>query len=114
MKQILILFTLGILLNACGQKQEQAGGLSTASIHATSMVCGTCAKNIEAAVTHVEGVKEVSVDVKTKMVMVKYVPEKTNLESLEKAITDAGYDADNRKRNPEAYEKLDKCCKIDG
>ncbi|MBI3364754.1 MAG: heavy-metal-associated domain-containing protein [Ignavibacteriae bacterium] len=111
MKYFLYLVISGVLLLGCQKKQDT---LAAASIHASSMICGSCAKTVENALSHVEGVKEVNVDLKTKLVQVKYVAERTNLESLEKAITNAGYDANDRKRNPDAYEKLDKCCKIDG
>jgi copper ion binding protein len=101
---------LCLLQFACRPAQK----LETATISARSMVCGTCAKTVEKAVYRVEGVKEVNVDVKEKTVEVKFVPAQTNLETIEMAISDAGYDANNRKRNPEAYEKLQACCKIDG
>ena len=114
MKHFIVVLAIGVFLFGCRQKENEADTVATASIHASSMVCGSCAKTVKNAVTRIEGVKEVSVDLESKMVQVKYIPEKTTLESLEKAITDAGYDADNQKRNAEAYEKLDKCCKIDG
>lgn len=107
---ILAIAFAGFVLAGC-QKQEQ---LESTTIHATSMVCESCAKTIEKAVYHVDGVKEVSVDVKAKLVEVKFVPRQTNVETIEEAITDAGYDANAKKRNPEAYEKLSPCCKIDG
>ena len=107
----LLFFLLGTFLFIGCQKQPE---LQTSVIKANSMVCGTCAKNIEKAVYLVDGVKEVNVDVKAKTVEVKYVPLQTNVETIEVAISDAGYDANNRKRNPDGYEKLDACCKIDG
>ena len=111
MKYFLVFLLVAFLFAGCQKQQPE---LQTATIKASSMVCGTCAKNIEKAVYHVDGVKEVNVDVKTKMVEVKFIPLQTNVETIEMAISDAGYDANNRKRNPEAYEKLDACCKIDG
>ena len=77
------------------------------------MVCGKCAKTIKKAVFAVEGVKDVNVDVDRKIVEVKFVPLQTNIAMLERAITDAGYDADDKKRDPDAYDKLDECCKIE-
>ena len=86
----------------------------TVSIQLPSMVCGTCAKTIQKAIYHVDGVKDVDVSVEKKVAEVKFVSMQTNLQAIEEAITEAGYDANSRKRNPDAYEKLDKCCKIDG
>ena len=107
----LSIICVGVMLTIGCQKNQAP--LETTTISAKTMVCGTCAEIIEKAVYRLEGVKEVTADVKTKMVTVKYVPEQTNVQTLEMAITDAGYDANNRKRNSDAYEKLDACCKID-
>jgi copper chaperone CopZ len=109
-RHLLFLIALSLVFFACRPKQP----LETATIKASSMVCGTCAKTIEKAVYAVEGVKEVNVDVKEKMVEVKFVALQTNVQTIESAISEAGYDANGRKRNPDAYEKLPACCKIDG
>jgi copper chaperone CopZ len=87
--------------------------LQTEVIAAKTMVCGTCEKNIKKAVYQVEGVKSVDVDLKAKTVTVAYLPAQTNLRTLERAITDAGYDANDKRRDPAGYEKLDACCKTD-
>ncbi len=110
MKLLSALLLLSVLLVGCMNQQ----GLETATVKATSMVCETCAKNVKDAVFAVEGVKSVDVDMKEKVVTVKYVPSQTNLETLERAVTDAGYDANDKKRDQAAYDKLDACCKIDG
>lgn len=107
---VLMIVTMVVLFVGCQKKQD----METTVIKANSMVCSSCAKTIENAVNHVDGVTSVSVDVKAKTVEVKYVPTQTNVGSIETAITNAGYDANDKKRNPDAYEKLDKCCKIDG
>jgi copper chaperone CopZ len=87
--------------------------LKTEVIAANTMVCGTCEKNIKKAVYQVEGVKSVEVDLKVKTVTVQYLPAQTNLQTLERAITDAGYDANDKRRDLAGYEKLDACCKKD-
>ena len=110
MKTLYVLLVFGMLFAGCEKKKQ----LETATIKASSMVCGSCAKTIEKAVYKVDGVKEVDVDIKSKIVQVKLVPGQTNVETVEMAISDAGYDANNRKRDAAAYDKLDACCKIDG
>jgi copper chaperone CopZ len=65
------------------------------------------------AVKKVDGVKSAKVDVKKKTATVTFVSEKATLAQLEKAIADAGYDANNTERNQAAFEKLDECCKIE-
>lgn len=86
--------------------------LKTEVISTPSIICGMCEDNVEKAVYAVEGVKTVAVDLKGKSVEVKFLPASTNLETLERAIADAGYDANARAKDPGAYEKLDACCKI--
>ena len=103
-------FLLIVAFAACRSNRN----LDTTVIKASSMVCGSCAKKIEKAVTAVDGVSGAQVDLKSKTVEVKYDPSKTSVGSIENAITNAGYDANDKKRNPEAYDKLEKCCKIDG
>ena len=110
MKHLWFILVIGTLFAGCLNQN----GLQTVTISSKSMVCATCAKNIEKAVYAVEGVKSVNVDLKQKSVEVKFVPAQTNLQTIEVAITDAGYDADDKKRDAAAYDKLDSCCKIDG
>ena len=106
-------FLLSVLITLLWLGCQKDSSLQTVTIKAESMVCGTCAKTIKKAVYAAEGVKEVDVDVDKKIVEVKFVPAQTNLATLERVITDAGYDANDKKRDAGAYEKLDACCKID-
>ncbi len=109
MKSTLFLLLPAILFIGC----LKTDGLETASIKADTMVCGSCVKNVEKALYAVEGVKSVNVDLDKHLVEVKFVPAQTNLGTLEHAITDAGYNANDKKRDLGAYEKLDACCKKD-
>ena len=59
----------------------------------------------------VDGVTDVKVDLDTKTATVEFDNSKTTLSDLEKAITMAGYDANDKAADPDAYDKLDKCCK---
>ena len=109
-KYVLMIVAMVVLVVGYQKKQDT----ETTMIKANSMVCGSCAKTVENALNHVDGVTSVKVDLKEKVVEVKYIPSQTNVGSIETAIINAGYDANDKKRNPDAYEKLDKCCKIDG
>jgi len=104
-----IILLAAALLVGCASPDD----LKTDVVTANTMVCGSCVKNVEKAVYAVEGVKSVAVDLKEKLVTVKYVPAQTNLQTIELAIADAGYDANDRKRDPAAYDRLDACCKKD-
>ena len=111
MKYFITLLVLGVLFIGC-QKNKPAEETST--IATKSIVCEMCVKTIKTALYKIDGVKDVEVDLEKKVTTVKFIPLQTNLETIERAITEAGYDANDRKRDPDAYSKLSECCKIDG
>ncbi len=77
-----------------------------------SMQCKTCKKNIEKAVNKVSGIIDVKVDVDEKVAHINYDKSKTDLSKIENAITMAGYDANDRKADKDAYSNLEGCCKL--
>ncbi len=81
-------------------------------INLPTMQCGTCKKNIESAVNKIEGIESINVVVKEKVAHINYHKSKTDLTKIESAITAAGYDANDKKADPEAYKELDDCCKL--
>lgn len=91
----------------------QSNELKTAEIK-TSAVCEMCKERIEKKVLKLNGVIEANLDIDTKILNVKYDESKTSLEEIRTEISKTGYDADDVKRNPKAYKKLPKCCRIDG
>ena len=112
MKVQLVVALFLVLLVGCAREAKIE--VASALVKTPTMVCGSCVKTIEKAVGQVAGVKEVAADLKTKTVKVSYEVAKVSLDQIQSAITGAGYDADGRKRDQAAYEKLDACCKIDG
>ena len=121
MKRSIWLFIAAILTVAVGSaqlkqsvdaKKADAQVLKT-TIKVPTMVCGSCVTTVTNALKKVDGVKTAKVDLKKKTATVTYASTKVTLDKLEKAISEAGYDANTIKRNPEAYEKLDACCKGD-
>lgn len=107
MKTIFV-YTILVLI-AWGCKKQN---LETVVIKVPTIVCNKCEKTIKKAIFSLEGVKDAEVNLETKTVEVKFVPEQTNLETIEITITLAGYDANNRERDQEAYDNLPECCKI--
>lgn len=77
----------------------------------TSAVCEMCKETIEKELAFEKGVKRSTLDVPSKIVTVVYNPNKTTPEKIRLAISKAGYDADDVKANPKAYNKLEACCK---
>jgi copper chaperone CopZ len=121
MKRFIVLFILTALAVAIAAAQLKQNldllkgdaQVLTTIIKVPTIVCGSCVTTVTKALKNVDGVKTAKVDLKKKTATVKYTSAKVTLEKLENAIADAGYDANSVKRNPEAYEKLDACCKTD-
>jgi len=81
-------------------------------VNLPSMQCNICKKNIEKAVNKVPGTIDVKVDKNEKVAHINYDKSKTDLSKIENAITMAGYDANDKKADPSAYQNLDDCCKL--
>jgi len=102
---VIMVFTLIV---GCNSSLEELT-LSTPTIQ-----CGMCQKTIEVGLSKVAGVSQPQVDLKTKKTTLSYNPEKTNVKSLEKVISELGYQANDLKANKSAYANLPECCKIGG
>jgi len=76
-----------------------------------SIMCGQCVTKVENALKNVDGVIDVNVDLDSKQATVTFDNSITSLEKLENAITNAGYDANDKKGDTEAYNRLPGCCK---
>ena len=113
MKKSKFVVTIMAIFFAASVLPSYAGDEETI-VNTPTIVCNMCKKNISSALKKIEGVNKVNVDLKEKKVSVTFDDSKTNLEAIENAITSAGYDANDKKADHEAYEKLDGCCKIDG
>jgi periplasmic mercuric ion binding protein len=79
-----------------------------------SSQCETCKETLEKAMAYEKGVKSAVLDVATHTFTVVYDSNKTSPDTIRKAISKVGYDADNVPADPKAYEKLPKCCKKGG
>jgi copper chaperone CopZ len=80
----------------------------------TSAICGMCKARIERNLAFEKGVKEADLDVKTKVVTIKYNPAKTDIDKLKANISKTGYDAEEVAADPVGYNKLPSCCKKGG
>ncbi|HJY63914.1 MAG TPA: heavy metal-associated domain-containing protein [Ignavibacteria bacterium] len=84
----------------------------TVDITLPTIQCGMCESNISNALDKVKGVKSYSVDLDGKKVTVTSDDAITTVSKIEKAISKAGYGANNKKADKKAYDKLDECCKV--
>jgi periplasmic mercuric ion binding protein len=105
---ILALLTLSLAFTVNAQSNVKTVGIKT------SAICEMCKNRLEKDLTFEKGVKSVNLDLETKVLNIAYIDGKTNPELLKKRVTLVGYHADNLKRDPKAYEKLDPCCKDGG
>lgn len=80
----------------------------------TSAICGMCKARIQRNLTFEKGVKEADLDVKTKVVTIKYNPDKTDVSKLKANISKTGYDAEEVPADEVGYNKLPSCCKKGG
>jgi cation transport ATPase len=78
----------------------------------TSAQCGMCKERIEKQMSYESGIVSTSLDLVTKDLNVIYKPAKTNPDKVRIALTKIGYQADEFKADPLAYEALPACCKL--
>jgi periplasmic mercuric ion binding protein len=108
MKTLFIILTLLVSSVSLGQT-----GKPTVVIH-TSSECGTCKQIMEDKLNYVKGILFAELNMETKELTVKYNAKKITLDEIRKAISNLGYDADEVNANPEAVQKLPKCCQPGG
>lgn len=100
MKKIIVLclvalFGIGM---ANAQQPKKAEKKSVTVEFATNLDCAGCAKKIENTIPYEKGVKEVKIDVDTKVVTVTYDPAKTNNETLVKAFAKVKIEAEPKQK----------------
>lgn len=74
-------------------------------------LCGTCGILFESELYKIRGLKRFDLNENEKTLTVYYNKEKTDLAEIKAYISNLGYNADEVKADPEAYEQLDDCCK---
>jgi mercuric ion binding protein len=127
MKKISILILFAAILFACSNNKEQAttekkdnGIIETHPVHGAVVQasfkvwgnCETCKENIEAA-ARIKGLTFCSWDTATKVCVVTFDSRETNVDAIQKAIADAGYDNMGYTGNDKAYAELAPCCQYD-
>ncbi|GAC23130.1 MULTISPECIES: mercury resistance system periplasmic binding protein MerP [Paraglaciecola] len=65
--------------------------IQTVTLNVPNMNCVTCPITVKKSLTNVDGVKKADVTYATKLAVVTYDDEKTNIEALVSATTNAGY-----------------------
>jgi len=107
-------FTLGLIISmistsAMAQVTPKAVRVN---ISTPDAICDPCKAKIEALVPRlIDGVVKITVQTRQKITQVQYYPDRTNVEEIKTAISNAGFDADDVLANTEVYKKLPDCCK---
>ena len=105
--KLLATFFLAIIISCNGE-------IESITINTPTIQCGMCQASIEKGLSKLNGVSRSKVDLKTKTTVVSYSADKTNLDKIERAISDLGYQANSIKADEKAYAELFPCCKIGG
>ncbi|TNF25426.1 MAG: copper chaperone [Bacteroidetes bacterium] len=112
MKHFLLpLFLVVFAFASQAQEQLETITIKTSIFCDHCMECDDCGFNIDTHIRKLKGVRKVSIKPEEKAVEVTFRADKTTPDEIRGAISKAGFDADDVKADPEAYAKLDGCCK---
>ena len=118
----LVLF-FGILIAGCGKNDKETSSKENEPVDETAVEgeyveiqlptiqCNMCKETIEKAVNKVDGISDINVVVDDKIAKVKFSESMTNLGKIEDIITAAGYQANDKPEDKDAYNSLSGCCK---
>lgn len=98
-------------LTMTGQAQAKKKAIETITINTPGIQSEPCKLLVENYMAKEEGVTKTVVDYKKHTVKVSYWNDRSNAENIKTAIANAGFDADDVKAEPSAYERLPKGCK---
>lgn len=115
LKSVFLFATVLILSNTAVAQQKINTGkavIKTTLNCDHCAVCETCGLKFKTEMLKIKGIKMFELNDKAMTFTIYYNPKKTNLQDIKIGISKLGYDADEVKADPEAYEKLDGCCKV--
>ena len=112
MKHLLSTFLfLAIAASGIAQDELKSITIKTSIACDHCMKCDDCGYNIDTSIRKAKGIKKVEINPEKNTVEVTYRSDKTTQDEIRIALSKAGFDADDVKADPEAYAKLDGCCK---
>ena len=98
-------------LSSIAQEKVETITIQTTIVCDHCMKCDDCGYNIDTSIRKAKGIKKVQINPEKNNVVVIYRADKTTPEEIRIALSKAGYNADDVKADPDAYAKLDGCCK---
>jgi mercuric ion binding protein len=112
LKSLLLFFGMIAFSNtAFAQKTVQTVIVKTVIHCDHCKACETCGDKFNKTLLREKGIQMVELNEKEMTIKVVFNSKKTDLTKIKTAITKLGYDADELKADPVAYEGLDNCCK---
>ena len=108
LKLFLILTLVIVVFPANAQKNKKIKEVKIV----TSAVSSECEKRIEHNMRFEKGIKFVDLDLKTRVLTLKYSPKKTNPDKLRLAVSKLGFDADNVQADKTDFNTLPAVCKL--
>lgn len=112
LKPTLLLIALFFISNAAmAQKTNQKAVIKTVLNCDHCKQCETCGLKFKMELLKIKGVKMYELNDEAMTITVYYNAKKVDLQTIKQGIAKLGYDADEVKADPEAYQKLDGCCK---
>ncbi len=102
-KLTIILIALTLTTLSIAQTKEEKASFKVFG------VCGMCKTRIETALK-IDGISAATWNPDSKMLKVKFQPEKISIDSIHKLINIQGYDTYKYKGSKEAHDLLPKCC----
>lgn len=106
-----ILFFLPASVIGFAQDKFETITIKTSIVCDHCMECDDCGFSIDTHTRSLKGIKKVKINPDESTVDVTFRNDKTTPDEIRGAIAKAGFDADDVKADPEAYAKLDGCCK---
>ena len=114
-KSIIVLGLVALFVAACGSEKTEKSAevkLAKVDISVPTLQCKMCVNNVKSGLADVAGVKDVKIDLDKKVASVSYDNASIDVAGIEAKIAATGYDANETKRNMDAYDELDACCQI--
>jgi len=109
---MLVFLLAGLSTNA--QETDKKQPKVTTVVIQTSAECGECKERLEGHLNYTKGVVFSELDLETMQLTVKYKTSVISADVIKKEVSGLGYDADEVKADPKAYDELPSCCKAGG
>lgn len=107
--------SVGVMASSCSTETNSTSQIQSITEETFKVYgnCGMCKQRIESSLKEVDGVEEVTWDVKTKMLTVKFDVKVISLEKIKTAIALVGHDVDSVKADDKIYDNLPSCCQYE-